>query len=119
MSQESEFGQDVRFNSPFCYVWWVGKGQSAECIDGNTGFAVANEEGVRVSSVATVALLRLHCNMDERKDIESLVTLQSVHAFKTDESPQYEVAKERLPSKHPVFQGWRRRIHNYADKKDV
>mmetsp|Transcript_18620 Transcript_18620/g.31790 ORF Transcript_18620/g.31790 Transcript_18620/m.31790 type:complete len:262 (-) Transcript_18620:18-803(-) len=89
MSNSTQFGKDVQFHDPSCWVWWPdlpkesGGSSLAECIDGNTGFAQSNnnncyyyeKEGTTeeerssnavVSRVSTTQLLLLFSNHNNK-----------------------------------------------------
>lgn len=109
MHDESEFGQDVRFNSSHCYAWWPGLNGDLEMIDGNNGLACRDNSVNLISRLSTASLIRLHGTMTDNVDTVTLLTLKSVHSLKRLLSPCYECAKEALLNNHKLFRGWKRR----------
>ena len=109
MSDESEFGQEVRFYSPLCYAWWPSMDGDEECIDGSTGLAVKGNDEPHVSRLSTMSLMRLHCTLSGEMESATVPTLESVRSFKNQVSPDYEGAKASLLTKNKMFRGWRRR----------
>ena len=126
MSDESTFGQDVRFDSPRCWAWWPSSSEEkAECIDGMTGFAISfmNGEGdekitPRVSSLSSSSLLLLFqqcCNLVMQQNCQSTTlcekiwTLPDFRRYKMLVSPEYENAKADIMTKNSVLRHWRRR----------
>lgn len=109
MHDESEFGQDVRFDSSLCYAWWPDLGDDLEVIDGSNGLAWRNSEANRVSRLSTASLIRLHFTSTGNSDPLHLINPKSVRSLKTQLSPGYESAKESLMANHKMFRGWRRR----------
>mmetsp|Transcript_29410 Transcript_29410/g.44536 ORF Transcript_29410/g.44536 Transcript_29410/m.44536 type:complete len:502 (-) Transcript_29410:4326-5831(-) len=120
MCCKTEVGQDVRFVSPLCWAWWPNLGEKAECIDGNSGFAVgvADDEtkGTQiVSRVSTVSLINMICCEIIEKKPKLPLTLKSIHALKCEISPAHESAKLCLFNENITFQDWRCRFGQIKD----
>jgi hypothetical protein len=119
MSEESEFGQDVRFSSPLCYAWCPNLGDDVECIDGLSGLAVHNNKPC-ISRISTASMLRLRGSFQPGDSVPLPSLLGSIRTFKREVSPDYESAKEELLLTHKMFRAWRRRgpvIENIANEK--
>ena len=114
MHDESEFGQDVRFNSSLCYAWWPGLNGDLEVIDGSNGLACRDRSANLISRLSTASLIQLHFAMTDHVDTVRLLTLKSVHSLKKLLSPCYECAKESLLTNHRFFRGWKRRVSTLA-----
>ena len=135
-------GDDVRFHSTVCWVWWDGR-TMAEAIDGSTGYRVhvnptamdstmdisdaSSPEGnihTSFSAVCTLELVKAFLGVsnalatakNEKMAPSSLVapprTLLELGELKQQESPHYQEAKRLLHSKHPVFRQWKQRGTN-------
>ncbi|KAL7557073.1 hypothetical protein ACA910_009905 [Epithemia clementina (nom. ined.)] len=132
-------GEDVRFHSSFCWVWWYGislsSSNQAEAIDGSTGYRVAEtlpqhgkvEANHRTttsdsnfgdrSTVCTQELVKAFLDIstalkeDHNQDSVGPPprTLSELLEFKSRESPFYQEAKNLLHTKHPIFRQWKRR----------
>jgi Adenosine-deaminase (editase) domain len=125
----AEEGQDVRFHSSVCWAWWPGL-DTAETINGTTGFAMTSDDGstnnnqdnsaiidkksTSLSRVSTASLVELF--LQARDFVESAelktappVSLSELREFKHRMSPVYENAKDMLLKKHPVLRQWKRR----------
>lgn len=109
MNNESEIGQDVRFNSPLCYAWWPSLDGDVECIDGSIGLAVRDHDKNLVSRLSTASLIRLHCELVDKMETATMLTLESVQTLKMQVSPGYEGVKQSLLARHKAFRGWCRR----------
>ena len=130
MSGSKVIGQDVRFVSNHCWVWWPylfsenGRNNSAECIDGETGLrpnpfsgsgAIEGDESV-YSKVSTFDLTSLYLKLlnsidkapgyDEEKPFSSLSQLKSL---KLNVSQQHEEVKSYFFKTDKTFRHWSRR----------
>jgi len=122
MKNKVEECQDVRFDSPLCWAWWLGENHEhceAECIDGSTGFALEWEVSLlpieskmtKVSSISTASLLRLFGTIryTDAAHVTAITSLVGLRAFKIRNATKYESEKTNLMTSHMVFKQWRRR----------
>ena len=112
-------GEDASFDSTLCWVWWSGKSSnSADCIDGKTGFIVPNCDGdsadkTAYSEVCTYALLKINFEIFrllghpiETSFVDEKLSLSALRSIKRKLSTQYESAKDGFLLRHRVFRGW-------------
>jgi len=135
MSGEKMIGQDVRFISSTCWIYWPFCAQP-ESIDGETGFIQkTNDESCTstedddikqqrisrmvVSKVSTFSLTELFfqlsnllCRNDNRMETYEYNTIQGIRQLKRILSPDYEFAKDALVMNR-IFAQWRRREKEY------
>jgi len=133
MSEDRPTGQDVRFHSSLCYVSWLQESSHVmECLDGNTGFAIAKDGAssgvhnytiedlgnIRFSAISTATLvkgfLEIHKTTEQStKEIETMLrsplTLHGIRELKASFAAPYEDAKNCLLQTHPVMRTWNRR----------
>ena len=119
-------GQDVRFQNPFCWVWWPSRHlesqrhSMAECINGITGYStsydsrkdenrpvlpqnVQTEEEESLSDVSTASMMRLY----------QRILHSSNPQHPTPESPLFQ-----LPTSLPALRLCKQRISNdYETRK--
>ena len=125
-------GQDAKFQSNLCWVWWPEKsaefGYEADCIDGTTGLKInfhQESTGTTVdghistlstsySDCSTYALIQLNLDILHTAGVSSKnipqksqckLSLSDVRLLKQQVSPQYESAKAEL-FRHRVFRQW-------------
>lgn len=129
MSISKETGQDVRFHSPYSWVWWPGLGATAECIDGSTGWAVtdpgnATDDDIsnngkvctnERSKVSTSALTDAYLEIQQEAKGSGPTTLNGLRELKKRASAEYEDAKELLLTRHPLLRQWKRREFVFDD----
>ena len=125
MSGDRTTGQDFRFESNLCWVM-AGNWETAECIDGKTGFAcvfdptcedlmpIGHGSKRGVSKISTAALTEQFASVAELSGSKlelniPTFSLAALRGVKLTVSPEYENAKEDLISKHRVFRQWARR----------
>ena len=124
MTNDSKFGQDVRFESQLSWAWWPGASfhheqMEVECIDGSTGFAYVWDdssrsidlESAKVSRISTASLLNLYVAITgtDVAFVETATSLAGLRAFKLKESSLYESEKTKLMTRHSILRQWRRR----------
>lgn len=129
MSGSKVIGQDVRFISNHCWVWWPyllsedGNDYSAECIDGETGLSPREllRTGVKgdkpaYSRVSTFALTSLYLKLidcigisSERHEENPFSSLSELKLLKLKLSQQHEEAKNYFFKNDKTFWQWRRR----------
>jgi hypothetical protein len=119
MTGERKIGHDIRFDSNLCWAL-AASWDAAECIDGRTGFLSdfdpASEESTGssnggVSQISTAALTEQFVELSGHKPELSVptLTLATLLSTKSSVSPDHELAKENLLTKHRVFRQWVRR----------
>jgi hypothetical protein len=125
MSGDRTTGQDFRFESNLCWVM-AGNWETAECIDGKTGFAcvfdptcedlmpIGHGSKRGVSKISTAALTEQFASVAELSGSKlelniPTFSLAALRGVKLTVSPEHENAKEDLISKHRVFRQWARR----------
>ena len=119
MAGERTIGQDIRFDSNLCWAF-AASWDAAECINGRTGFLSdfdpASEESTGgskrgISQISTAALTEQFAEVSGHKLELSVptLTLATLLSTKSSVSPEHELAKENLLTKHRVFRQWVRR----------
>ena len=122
-------GQDVRFLSSNCWIWWpssvLNENVGAECIDGNTGLKTRYKVNLKTNTISTSAYsqastyaftqsyisLMNQLKKDDNATTHKKLSLKSLMKLKRDSSPEYEHAKDILLKEHVVFRHWRRRFY--------
>ena len=121
MTGERSIGQDIRFDSNLCWAF-AANWDAAECINGRTGFLsdfdptseVSTGGSKRgISQISTAALTEQFAEVSGHKldlSVPTLtLTLATLLSTKSSVSPEHELAKENLLTKHRVFRQWVRR----------
>ena len=119
MAGERAIGQDIRFDSNLCWAF-AASWNAAECINGRTGFlcdfdpASVESTGSSkrgISLISTAALTEQFAEVSGHKLELSAptLTLATLLSTKSSVSPEHELAKENLLTKHRVFRQWVRR----------
>ena len=117
MSGEKVIGQDVRFLSTLCWVWYSDNENesnltNAECIHGETGHLYDYEQGKETSTTSSVSTYQMTLDFIEVEKIKEVVsahTLGDLRNLKRQVASDYETAKDNLLTKHQVFNMWNRR----------
>jgi hypothetical protein len=117
MSGEKEIGQDVRFLSTLCWVWYCNNEHEsnlthAECIDGETGLIYDYKQGKETSNTSSVSTFQMTLDfieVEKIKDVVSVHTLADLRNLKRQVASDYETAKDNMLTKHQVFNMWNRR----------
>ena len=128
MSGSKIIGQDVRFISNHCWIWWPylysedASSNTAECIDGETGFRSRDssksgeEEESVYSRVSTFALTRLYLNLfdalgksSEYNEESPFSSLSELKRLKNKLSQQHEQTKSFFFKNDKTFRQWNRR----------
>ena len=131
MTGTKVFGQDVRFGTNLCWVWWPereGDAKVAECVNGITGMVhrYRNDDSKEIeedkdtnqgySKVSTAALTDIHVYLSRfmadgisQKDRVTVSSLHELRSLKCFISSEYEAAKENLLKNHRIFRQWSRR----------
>ena len=119
MAGERAIGQDIRFDSNLCWAF-AASWNAAECINGRTGFlcdfdpaSVESTDSSKrgISLISTAALTEQFAEVSSHKLELSAptLTLATLLSTKSSVSPEHELAKENLLTKHRVFRQWVRR----------
>ena len=119
MAGERAIGQDIRFDSNLCWAF-AASWNAAECINGRTGFlcdfdpaSVESTDSSKrgISLISTAALTEQFAEVSGHKLelFAPTLTLATLLSTKSSVSPEHELAKENLLTKHRVFRQWVRR----------
>ena len=119
MAGERAIGQDIRFDSNLCWAF-AASWNAAECINGRTGFlcdfdpaSVESTDSSKrgISLISTAALTEQFADVSGHKLelFAPTLTLATLLSTKSSVSPEHELAKENLLTKHRVFRQWVRR----------
>ena len=127
MTNIKSLGQDAKFDSTLCWVWWPEKRSEADCLDGKTGFKLNYLDSIGLGSqndgdgttsstssdCSTFALIQLNMKLlhsaglaaTSMVDSQTKLSLSGIHQLKQKVSPQYESAKADF-FRHRVFKQW-------------
>ena len=126
MTNITSLGQDAKFDSNLCWVWWPEKRSEADCLDGKTGFKLnyldsiglasqndGNTTSPTYSECSTFSLIQLNMKLlhtagiaaTSKVDSQTKLGLSDIRLLKQQVSPQYESAKADF-FRHRVFKQW-------------
>ena len=127
MTNITSLGQDAKFDSNLCWVWWPEKRSEADCLDGKTGLKVNYLDSIGLASqndghgttsstysdCSTFSLIQLNMKLlhtagiaaTSKVDSQTKLRLSDIRQLKQKVSPQYESAKADF-FRHRVFKQW-------------